>query len=51
MNSHAVITEDDTVLLRRETPFYDWVLASFLLRVISDRWINADLVTHIVPRV
>ena len=51
VNSHAVITEDDTVLSRRETPFYDWVLASFLLRVISDRWINADLVTHIVPRV
>ena len=50
VNSHAVITGDDTVLSRRETPVYDWVLALSLLRVIPDSWINADLVTHIVPR-
>ena len=50
MNSHAVITGDDTVLSRRETPVYDKVLALSLLRVIPDSWINADLVTHIVPR-
>ena len=27
VNSHAVITGDDTVLSRRETPVYDWDLS------------------------
>ena len=41
---------DEYFLASTQIPVQEEVLGLFLSPVICDKWINADLVTHIAPR-